>query len=96
MHILLTVVIHEEECGIASCLMFKKGQQLDIGNLRLLFLTLLLVRYSLLIEDSHGTMCQIFCPEDADTRFPSVLQRGEGLIHVFGGIIVQCRATRDR
>lgn len=53
-------------------------------------------QYSLLIEDSHGTMCQIFCPEDADTRFPSVLQRGEGLIHVFGGIIVQCRATRDR
>nr|XP_011417581.2 DNA repair-scaffolding protein isoform X1 [Crassostrea gigas]XP_011417582.2 DNA repair-scaffolding protein isoform X1 [Crassostrea gigas] len=53
-------------------------------------------RYSILIEDSHGTMCQIFCPEDAEMRFPSVLQRGEGLIHVFGGITVQCRATRDR
>lgn len=53
-------------------------------------------RYSLLIEDSHGTMCQIFCPEDAETRFPSVLKRGEGLIHVFGGLTVQCRATRDR
>ncbi|XP_062621469.1 DNA repair-scaffolding protein-like [Saccostrea cucullata] len=53
-------------------------------------------RYSLLIEDSHGTMCQVFCPENFETNFPSVLKSGEGQLHVFGGLTVQYRATRDR
>ncbi|XP_061196756.1 DNA repair-scaffolding protein-like [Saccostrea echinata] len=53
-------------------------------------------RYSLLIEDSHGTMCQVFCPENFEVHFPSVLKSGEGQLHVFGGLTVQYRATRDR
>ncbi|XP_048761991.2 DNA repair-scaffolding protein-like isoform X2 [Ostrea edulis] len=53
-------------------------------------------RYVMLIEDSHGTVCQVLCPEEAETLFPEVLQNGEGSCHVFGGLSVQCRATRER
>lgn len=52
-------------------------------------------RYSLLVEDGHGIMCEIQVPEDTD-MFDGIIQNGEGNSYIFSGLKVLTRVTRDR
>ena len=53
-------------------------------------------RYSLLVEDSHGVMCEVQLPDDAKNIFGDIILNGEGRSYIFTGLSVLARTTRDR
>ncbi|CAC5397794.1 SPIDR [Mytilus coruscus] len=53
-------------------------------------------RYSLLVEDGHGIMCEIQMPDNSEHLFGEVIKNGEGSPYIFTGLKVLARTTRDR
>ncbi|CAG2206366.1 SPIDR [Mytilus edulis] len=53
-------------------------------------------RYSLLVEDGHGIMCEIQMPDNSEHLYGEVIHNGEGSSYIFTGLKVLTRTTRDR